>query len=139
MKRQQLHSERGFTLLELLMVVIIIAILASIALPQYLRTAERSRASEALQMLGAMRGAQQRAKALSPTGLYAKMADLDVTIPAAGTNWNFTFTADPPSAVTNDNAIATRNDGSGKTIEIDIDNGILCASDTVYGLPGGAC
>ena len=53
----------GFTLLELLMVVIIIAILASIALPQYIRATEKARATEALQLAGAIRASENRYKA----------------------------------------------------------------------------
>ena len=72
----------GFTLLELLMVVIIIAILASIALPQFLRVAERARSAEALAILGAMRSSEVRYKAQSPTQVFTGVkAELDVDIP----------------------------------------------------------
>ena len=71
-------GKRGFTLLELLMVVIIIAILASIALPQYVRATEKMRASEALQILGAARGAEDRYRAQSPTNVFTSAAgDVD--------------------------------------------------------------
>ncbi len=50
----------GFTLLELIMVVVIIGILASIAGPMYFKTVERSRISEAKRMLGMIRMAQMR-------------------------------------------------------------------------------
>lgn len=52
--------KKGFTLVELLAVVLIMAILTAIALPQYRRSVERARVAEALQMLPAIFDARER-------------------------------------------------------------------------------
>ena len=86
-----MKGERGFTLLELLMVVIIIGILAAIALPQYTRTTERARVGEALQMLAALRGAEQRWSAQNGGAFTGTVANLDVT-PTNSATWTYDVT-----------------------------------------------
>ena len=85
MKNRLTHSG-GFTLLELLMVVIIIAILAAIALPQFLRAAEKTRAAEAFNILGAMRSSANNYLAnsnLTPPSfpVSGNECQLDIDIP----------------------------------------------------------
>jgi prepilin-type N-terminal cleavage/methylation domain-containing protein len=62
-KGGKMFRKKGFTLLELIIVIIVIGILASIALPRYLRVAERSRMAEGKSILGTLRGAQLRYQA----------------------------------------------------------------------------
>lgn len=47
--------KKGFTLLELIVVIIVLGILATLGLTQYGRTVERSRGAEARNILGAFR------------------------------------------------------------------------------------
>lgn len=52
-------NRKGFTLIEVLIVVVIIAILAALILPRFLGQSERAYIAEAQQMLGAMKRGQQ--------------------------------------------------------------------------------
>jgi len=49
------NMRKGFTLLELLIVIIIVGIMATLGLTQYTATVERSRGAEARQILGQLR------------------------------------------------------------------------------------
>jgi prepilin-type N-terminal cleavage/methylation domain-containing protein len=112
-------KKKGFTLLELIIVVIVVAILASLGIPQFIKTVERARASEGAGVLGALRGAFLRYYAEHTA--YANVASalgvgsLDVTV---GQLKNF----NPPTiiAITGQGNIAglTKSGGTIYTLNI---------------------
>ena len=71
---------KGFTLVELAVVIVIIGVLAAFGVPQFLKSVERSKAAEAFNYLSAVRSAQERY--LAKQGLYvdeANKGSLDIT------------------------------------------------------------
>ena len=113
------NVKKGFTLLELLVVVLIIGILAAIALPQYKKAVEKARMAEAVTNVKAIAQAQQRYYLLN--GNYTTCMDfnsLDIEIsgenslygsvcPAKQTS-NFLYTSSALSTEANIIAIAQR-------------------------------
>jgi len=84
-----MFRKKGFTLLELIIVIIVIGILASIALPRYMRVAERARLAEAKNMLSSLRSSQIRYYAQHQE-YSASIDKLDIE---TGTEKYFNYTA----------------------------------------------
>ncbi len=98
----------GFTLLELMIVVIIVGILSSVALPTYTKTIERSRQAEALTVLGMLRGAEYRYRGL--TGVYTNdLSRLDLEDPNSMLHRYFDYVVSTSAGNQQFLARATRN------------------------------
>ncbi len=83
---------KGFTLIELLVVIVIIGVLAAVAIPQYLQSVEKGRATEALNNVPIIRGALDRflvaRRGFAGTNYYTGcptdiVANLDTRLPLA--------------------------------------------------------
>ncbi|MCQ9208806.1 MAG: prepilin-type N-terminal cleavage/methylation domain-containing protein [Omnitrophica bacterium] len=87
------RKKRGFTLLELMIVVIIIGILASLAIPRFIRATLRARSAEALTNLGMLRSSEWRYYMESASSVFTgNFTFLDIDNPNLLPNVKFTYT-----------------------------------------------
>lgn len=140
----KLTRHHGFTLIELMVVVAIIAILASVALPAYKNMVLRSHRSEAHGLIQAAQLGQEKFRLNNTTyaadfsdAAFARVCNNNVTSPCEGANQYYTLTvsgADASSYVLTATAQGTQADDTDcATITL-----TQTATDITYG-PSTAC
>ncbi len=125
-------DRKGFTLLELIVVVIILGILASIGFIQFMKMIERGRTAEARNILGDIRSAQESYRL--ENGSYTTDTNLiGVNFPTGCTNtYYFSYSLAANSATALRCASGGKNPNSSSVYTI-----ILSYSDGVWsGTPG---
>jgi len=119
-------SDKGYSIVETMVSVIILGVLASIAIPNFTTTIERTKSSEGIKILSSLLTAQRTYFAENQS--YASLlTDLDITI---STPDNFSALDD--SSVDNDpSALAEVQRTSGEyALSIDSDGDITCDDGT---------
>lgn len=107
-----MQQSKGFTLIELMIVIAIVAIVAAIAIPAYTEQVRKGRRAEAVSALGDLQLRQERRRAENPT--FGTLAQLGVTSPLPSGFYSLAIdtpsgTCDPtPPAIAASNANSYR-------------------------------
>jgi len=113
-----MKNKKGFTLIELMVVVIIIGILATIAIPSFNKSMENAREREARTTLELIYNAEKIYRLDKKT--YSDSFDNMISYldDPNGASQYYDYTIDSADTVTF-TATATKNDGSGNDLSID--------------------
>lgn len=138
-----MKKRKGFTLVELLIVVVILAILASMIVPRFLAQPEKAVLAEANTMLGAIARAQNTtidsgvgtAWLALTQATAADWTAIGMTMPATSKNWVYACTA-----ATSCTATRTATGGTtynGKVLTVSAAGAWTCASPYAESTTGG--
>jgi len=126
-------ARKGFTLVELAVVIVIIGVLAAFGVPRFLKSVERSKAAEAFAYLSAVRSSQERY--LAQYGQYSSdITLLDIQYPNPAY-----FTVGPVTATQNTWTLTLTRTGAsagyGAYTVVFTDQGYDSTNSTIQTLP----
>jgi type IV pilus assembly protein PilA len=101
-----MRGKRGFTLIEVLIVIIILGILATLAIPQFTKMVKRAYLAEAWTGLGALKTAQEVYKMENGTS-YALVGEVDKLDFEEPANTKFTYSIANGTSANYYNLLAT--------------------------------
>jgi len=102
-------QKNGFTLLEIIIVLIILGVIASLAIPRFYKVIESSKSKEALESLSILRRAMERCYLIDHSFVTCdSLSVLDVQDPGTAINTHFTYAISSVGQTTF-SLLATRN------------------------------
>ncbi|MBF0484971.1 MAG: prepilin-type N-terminal cleavage/methylation domain-containing protein [Candidatus Omnitrophica bacterium] len=124
--------KNGFTLMEIILVIVILGILGTIAIPRFTSTNETAVAGEAVQILTALHGSQARYcidyPALCVAGSYPTVCSTyDVDVPAAMKNFRVLTVAEGGSCQNSGNLSLKKINGTIYTVTVSPANVFSCS------------
>ena len=121
-----IEKKGGFTLLEVIIVIIIVGVMASLALPRLFSTIEYSRSTEAFASIASVRSSMERCY-LRRNNTYAAcnvFANLDLQDPGTspGSNFTYTWPVVPTASTYTLRATRTAANGGDNASQINVQN-----------------
>lgn len=135
MLESNFRKEKGFTLIEVLVVVVIVAILAAISVPIYIQYVEGARASDAQATIGAIYNAakmyyQDRSEDPTDVEQLENLGYLDID-EATKNQWSFTLVGSNPISQIEAISLPEMKGGAGHIVTYEVETGTFKG----YGLP----
>jgi len=118
------NDEQGFTLIEVMIVVVIISILVAIAVPAYQNEANRSRRADA--KISLLNAAQRLEQCFTATGTY--VGCLNTAPPFPSNQLFYTITAAAPNPITQNTYTLTATPAAGGA---QVGDAAACATLTI--------
>ena len=135
MPERKFFSEKGFTLIEVLVVVVIVAILAAISVPIYIQYVEGARASDAQATIGAIYNAckmyyQDHSEDAVDVQQLEDLGYLDID-ESTKKQWSFTIIGSNPITQIEGISLPEMKGGAGHIVTYNVENGLFEG----YGMP----
>ena len=131
------YPKRGFTLIELMIAVAIVAILAAVAMPSFLDSIRKGRRSEAFAAISAVQQSQERWRGNNST-YSATLSDLGVVSPTSTGYYAIAISSETATGyivtATGQSGTSQANDAECKTLGVKVLGGNI-----TYGGCGGSC